>query len=249
MAEVVCEWGLAGIEAWLPRASVFVIVDILSFSTAVSVAVERGAVIIPFPFGDPGAAADEAAKRGAVAAAPRKASGEQISLSPTSLQRLDPGARVLLPSPNGSRLSLETCGTPTICGSLRNVTAAANAANDMAKDGVIAVIAAGELWPDQTLRPAIEDWLGAGAIIRSLGGVETPEAALASLAFSAAEPSIDAIIRGSISGRELIDRGYGSDVDIALEIDACASVPILAGGEYRSVKPDAATVVPAHIRQ
>lgn len=235
MAEVVCEWGLAGIEAWLPRASVFIIVDVLSFSTAVSVAVELGAVIIPFPYGDPDAAAVEAVKRGAVAAAPKRALREQFSLSPTSLKRLDPGARVLLPSPNGSRLSLETGGAPTICGSLRNVTAAAKAANDLAKDGVVAVIAAGERWPDQSLRPAIEDWLGAGAIIRSLGGIETPEATLARLAFSAAEPSLDAIIRGSISGCELIDRGFQADVDIALEIDSCASVPILDEGEYRSL--------------
>lgn len=235
MAEIVCEWGLAGIAAWLPRASAFVIVDILSFSTAVSVAVERGAVIIPFPYGDPDAAAVEAAKRGAVAAAPKRALGGQISLSPTSLRRLYPGARVLLPSPNGSRLSLETRGIPTICGSLRNVSPAATAANAIAKDGVIAVIAAGERWPDQSLRPAIEDWLGAGAIIRSLGGIETPEATLARLAFSAAEPSLGAIIKGSISGRELVDRGFEADVDVALEIDSCALTPVLDEGEYRSL--------------
>jgi 2-phosphosulfolactate phosphatase len=50
--KVVCEWGLQGIQAWAATASAFVIVDVLSFSTAVGVAVERGARIIPFPYGD-----------------------------------------------------------------------------------------------------------------------------------------------------------------------------------------------------
>jgi 2-phosphosulfolactate phosphatase len=235
MSKVVCEWGLAGIAAWRSRASVFVILDVLSFSTAVSVAVERGALIIPFPYSDPGAAAAEAARRGAVAAAPKRALGGQLSLSPSSLRQLDPGSRVLLPSPNGSQLSLETGETPTICGSLRNVSAVADAARDLAKDGVIAVIAAGERWPDQSLRPAIEDWLGAGAIIEALAGVEAPEATLARLAFSAVGHDLGDLIKGSISGRELIERGFEADVDIALEVNSSAAVPILVDGGYRSL--------------
>ena len=100
---------------------------------------------------------------------------------------------------------------------------------------MIAVIAAGERWPDQSLRPAIEDWLGAGAIIRSLSGIETPEATLARLAFTAAESCLEAITKESIAGRELIDRGFEGDVDIALEIDSCAATPVLDEGEYRSL--------------
>jgi 2-phosphosulfolactate phosphatase len=82
MTKVICEWGLAGIETWRSQASAFVIVDILSFSTAVSVAVDRGASIIPFVHGDPEAAASEAARRGAIAASPKRALGGQYSLPP-----------------------------------------------------------------------------------------------------------------------------------------------------------------------
>jgi 2-phosphosulfolactate phosphatase len=232
MASVVCEWGLAGIEAWRQRAAAFVIVDVLSFSTAVSVAVERGARIIPFAFGDPQAAAAEAARRGAVAASPRRTLGGQLSLSPASLRRVARGDRILLPSPNGSRLSLATGDVPTFCGGLRNAAAVAEAAMAEVGEGTVAVIAAGERWPDHSLRPAIEDWLGAGAIIQAMAARENAEARLARLAFEAAAPDLAALLRASLSGRELIDRGFAEDAEIALDLNADRCAPRLADGAY-----------------
>src|ERR1700722_2949722 len=105
MAAVVSEWGLGGIEALRPQVSVFVIVDVLSFSTAVDVAVSRGAVVYPFPYGENDAQA-AAASVGAVLAQPRRAGGGQLSLSPASLAGVAAGTKLMLPSPNGSRLSL-----------------------------------------------------------------------------------------------------------------------------------------------
>lgn len=135
MAKLICEWGLAGIEAWRGSAAVFVIVDVLSFSTAVSVTVERGAAVIPFRYGDAAAAAAEAARRRAMVAAPRQAGGGQLSLSPVSLRQIAPGTRLLLPSPNGSRLSLATGDGPTLCGCLRNARAVARTAVGIAGGG------------------------------------------------------------------------------------------------------------------
>lgn len=233
MTSVVCEWGLAGIEHWKSRASVFVIVDVLSFSTAVSVAVDRGASVLPFASGDPDAAAAEALRRGAIAASARRASGSQFTLSPESLSTLPAGAKLLLPSPNGSRLSLATGEVATLCGSLRNVEAVAKAAGRMAgTKGLIAVIAAGERWPDQTLRPAVEDWLGAGAIIRYLAADESAEATLARLAFEATGAGLQDLVRGCWSGRELIDRGFPQDVEIALEVNSSGSAPRLTSDGY-----------------
>ena len=120
-----CEWGLRGLEMLASRVAAVVIVDVLSFSTAVDVALGRGGRIAPFPHGDLDAARAEAKKRGALLAYPRRAAGGQFSLSPASLMKLDAGATLLLPSPNGSRLSVAGGATPILTGCLRKHAPAA----------------------------------------------------------------------------------------------------------------------------
>lgn len=227
-----CEWAREGIEALRPQVSVFVIVDVLSFSTAVDIAVGRRALIHPFPLGDHEAAKAEADKVGAIAAAPKRAAGGQFSLSPASLRDLSPGDRLLLPSPNGSRLSLAGGDTPVLAGCLRNARAVAAKARELAEGGDIGLIPAGERWPGDTLRPAIEDLIGAGAIIDALAGEMTAEARVARDAWRSAQSELDALIRDCLSGRELIERGFEIDVDLALERNVSAAAPLLRGGVY-----------------
>lgn len=229
---VACEWGSAGIKALRDRAAVLVIVDVLSFSTAVDVALSRGASVIPFPLGDPGLARAAAESSGALLAAPRRA-GAQFSLSPATLRELPAGARVILPSPNGSRLSLEAAPLPVLTACLRNFAAVAAAAAKLAGGRTICVIPAGERWPDDTLRPAIEDWIGAGAVIDALDRAMTAEARVARDAFRAAGSDLRSLIQDSLSGRELIARGFPSDVEIATEIGVSAIAPHLVDGAYR----------------
>src|SRR3990167_5905678 len=119
MQRVHCEWGLSGVQALRERVAVMVIVDVLSFSTAVDVAVHRHARIHPFPYGDDEAARAGAAGRGGRWAPSRKAGG-QLSLSPASLMKLNPGERLLLPSPNGSRLPLARGQADAVAGRLRH---------------------------------------------------------------------------------------------------------------------------------
>lgn len=232
-----CEWGLHGVELLRERVGVIIIVDVLSFSTSVDVATARGASIYPHPFentSDGLARAEQAAVAvGAVLARPRKAAGGQYSLSPVSLANVAPASRIMLPSPNGSRLTLACGATPVFAGCLRNATAVAESARAFAAGRDIAVIPAGERWPDDSLRPAIEDWLGAGAIIAGLGLPCSPEAELVRLAFEAARAGVADLVRDSISGRELIDAGYEGDVEMAVDLDVSDGAPLLVDGAYR----------------
>lgn len=231
--DVRCEWGRHGVELLARECAVVVIVDVLSFCTAVDVAVGRGARVLPQRWHNP-YAEREAATHGAVPAGPREGAGP--SLRPSSLLGLAADTLLALPSPNGASLcAAATChDVPVLAGCLRNATAVATAAR--AVGGPIGVVPAGERWPDDTLRVAVEDALGAGAVIAALGdGSLSPEAELVAAQFAAAAGRLQAVLAGLASGRELIADGYGADVDLAAAHDVSAAAPrlvdgVLAGG-------------------
>ena len=213
--DIRCEWGPSAPSA-LAGCAVYIVVDILSFSTCHAVAEERGAEVIPCPV-DVDDLAAYARERGAILAGRR---GEGLSLSPTSLMSIEPGTRLLLPSPNGSRIAaaaIEAEGEVLI-GSLRNRTATARRAMEIGRP--IGVIPAGERWPDGSLRPALEDQIGAGAIIAALEGTRSPEAAAAEAVYRSVEHDVAGALRACASGRELIERGFEGDLGVAGEVDA-----------------------------
>jgi 2-phosphosulfolactate phosphatase len=225
-----CEWGLQGVLELAPISDAIVIVDVLSFSTAVDIATARGAAVYPF-----GASREEAGRYAAALGAQlagRYGDAARYSLSPSSLAAIPAGARLVLPSPNGSRLSLATGVTPTLTACLRNYRAVAAAAQ--AYGNRIAVIPAGERWPDGSLRPAVEDLIGAGAVIGQFRSSQSPEAAVALAAFRSAEGAIVALLEGCSSGKELIERGLAADVALASMLDASDCVPLLVDGAYRN---------------
>jgi 2-phosphosulfolactate phosphatase len=234
MGQAFAEWGLHGVEMLREKVSVLIIVDVLSFSTAVDVAVARGASVIPFPLGDLTAAREAASAAGAVLARARNSTDAGYSLSPSSLATIPGGTKLLLPSPNGSRLSLAGGSVPVLTGSLRNAKAVAAAARVIAGEGPVAVIPAGEHWPDCSLRPAVEDLLGGGAILDALDLLLSAEARVARDAFRGAGADLAAILRASISGQELIDRGFQEDVEFAAALDVSAVAPILRDGAYQA---------------
>ena len=234
MGQAFTEWGLRGVETLRDRVAVLVIVDVMSFSTAVDVAVARGASVIPFPSGDRTAARAAATAAAAVLAEPRSTADGGYSLSPLSLADLARGARLLLWSPNGSRLSFAGDAVPVLTGCLRNAKAVAAAARVIAGEGAVGVVPAGELWSDGSLRPAVEDLLGAGAILDALGMPLSAEARVARDAFRAAEPDLAAILRASVSGRELISRGFQEDVEFAAALNVSDAAPYLRDGAYQA---------------
>src|ERR687897_3539693 len=98
------EWGSDGLRQLGPAAGAVVIVDVLRFTTAVSVAVGRGARVLPYPSEADGSPETYAAQHNALLAGSGRNHGGW-SLSPTDLQELRAGTRLVLPSPNGSALA------------------------------------------------------------------------------------------------------------------------------------------------
>jgi 2-phosphosulfolactate phosphatase len=226
-SEVRCEWGEKGISQLAPISDVVVIIDVLSFSTCIDIANSRGAIVFPYQWKDESARAFAQSVDAEVA---ENRSDSRYSLSPASLLAINSGTRLVLPSPNGSSLSLATAGTPTLTGCLRNCRAVALAT--MSYGQRIAVVPAGEKWHDGSLRPSFEDFIGAGAVISYLGGKLSPEAQLANKAYQGVRQSLKHLIKQCGSGQELIERGFERDVDLASEINVSDCVPTLVNGAY-----------------
>jgi 2-phosphosulfolactate phosphatase len=218
-------WGTSGARHLAEHSDVLVVVDVLSFSTSLSVALERGADVWPYS-SDADGAERLAREIGAVLARGRS-TRQGPTLSPASLLDLEPGTRLVLPSPNGSTIAHAAVagGLPVVSGSLR---AAAATVAHLSRYARVGLVAAGERWPDGTLRPAYEDWLGAGVLTRGLvelGARATPDAAAAAAATTDPRPLAECL-----SGEELVERGFADDVALAEERDVTDVVAVLNGG-------------------
>lgn len=236
------DWGLSGARAVSAGCDVAVVVDVLSFTTTLSVALDEGIVVLPFRVRGEEAAA-YAAEHDAVLAVGRSvAQGDQISLSSATIRdREHQPERLVLPSPNGSTISYElvTSSTVVVGASLRNADAVgAWICAEYPAGAVVAVIAAGEQWPDGSLRPAFEDIWGAGAVLTAMAAhgwqatQYSPESEAAGSAWTSAEPRVTARLEESASGRELIDAGYPRDVAIAGEVNSTRIVPVLRNDRF-----------------
>ncbi|WP_257584201.1 2-phosphosulfolactate phosphatase [Streptomyces sp. TLI_146] len=165
--------------------------------------------------------------------------GSPWSLSPAALRRAPFTPRLVLPSPNGSAIAAAAAdSSAVVAASLRNAAAVGQwlgAQGHGTIEHPVGVIAAGERWPDGSLRPALEDLLGAGAVIAALlecgGEAPSPEAAMAAAAFTGTPDPRAAVAAGS-SGRELGEAGFADDVAIATELDVSRVVPVLTSGAF-----------------
>lgn len=223
-----CEWGEKGVSLLAPISDVVIIVDVLSFSTSVDIATNRGAVIYPYRWKDETAYLFAESINAEVA---DKNNESGYSLSPASLLAAASGIRLVLPSPNGSSLSLATGATPTISGCLRNCRAVAEAAMKRGKN--IAVIPAGERWEDGTLRPCLEDLAGAGAIIQYLRGALSPESRAAVAVFESISSNLPEQVKNCSSGKEKVAREEARDIMLASELNASDCVPVMIDGAYK----------------
>lgn len=232
------DWGLSGADAIVGGADIAVIVDVLSFTTTLTVAMDAGIDVIPCRWRDD-RASQLAEEFDAVLAVGRSVgSPGRISLCPASIRTTAPPARLVLPSPNGSTIAYELASRAGLCvgASLRNAAAVARWIRAENPTAVIAVIASGERWPDASLRPSVEDLWGAGAVIAELldsgASDASAEAVAAAAAWRAVEPSVASELLRCASGQELNAMGHPEDVAIAAEIGSSHCVPILRDGMF-----------------
>ncbi len=238
------DWGLSGAQAVCDHAGELVIVDVLSFTTAVTVVIGRGATVYPNR-PDYGEEAFAAAHHAVCAVRRSDVSADHPwSLSPAHLLSAPAPRRLVLPSPNGSTIAASVPAGDVLAGCLRNATAIGEWLTEHeygSAERPAAVIAAGEQWPSGDLRPALEDLLGAGAIIAALPlthHVLSPEAAAARSAWLAHRHDINDLTHRSASGQELIGAGYASDVTIAMDHDSQDTIPGLVDGAFRQIPAD-----------
>jgi 2-phosphosulfolactate phosphatase len=236
------EWGRRGAREAAERGDILIIVDVLSFSSTVVSALNHGALIYPYP---PNLNGKEYARMiEAEYILGRAEAGREgkPTLSPVSFNEVHGEKKFVLSSVNGAYCTWIASGVPALlAGSLLNASSAASAANKLSKElnASITVIPCGEQWHDvtdydDTLRPSVEDYLGAGAILSYLNGNKSPEAQVCENAFLGSRPLISELLWECGSGRELRERGFEEDVKHCSRVNVFDVVPLLVDDHFVS---------------
>jgi 2-phosphosulfolactate phosphatase len=239
------EWGPEGAALAAGRGDVVVVVDMLSLSTAMSIAVAREMTCLVYSgaeIEEMGGPAQAAVLLGARSLRrERRADPGRLSLSPASLTTAEPGQRVVFTSPDGAAAVQAASAAPAVLiGGPRNATACSRLVAEYMGStlaGRVTLVACGERWssaaPGTTgRRPAVEDWAGAGSICARLaefGYSLSAEARLAARLWETGCVLED--LAECLSARELRARGFAADVDLALLVDADEKVPARMPGE------------------
>jgi 2-phosphosulfolactate phosphatase len=230
------DWGRHGARAAAERQDILVIVDTFSFSTAVVTAVQGGGLVYPCAEDEqPGVLAQRIGGEVAVRRKDVPAKG-RFSLSPLTYLHLAPGTRIVLASPNGATCSRHARAVPFLfVGALVNAATVATVVSHLldTTDRCVTIIACGERWQppsaDGALRVALEDYLGAGAILASLRYEQSPEARVCAGAFTHSRHDIAALLWECGSGRELREMGFPEDVHHAAQLNTYDAVPVMRG--------------------
>lgn len=260
--QVHLEWGPTGAALAAEQGDLIVIIDVLSFSTSITLTAHRAAVALAYSAEE----IEGLGGRGAISerfdadivAKTRLPPKGEFSLSPASLVDLPSGRRLIFTSLNGAACVAASVAAPEVLiGCLLNGGAAADLVASRLGQGLTdrcTLIACGERWSSTAKlngwRPCIEDHLGAGAIAARLlakGLSLSPEAALATSAYEAMKRSLPQVLSQSVSGRELVSKGFRTDVDLAANTNTVDVVPSWdTAHEVREFRPLNATDAPDH---
>lgn len=171
---------------------------------------------------------------------------QTLGLTARTLAACEHGGVLDLPPGTGADLARAAAdaGAHVVVGGLRNAAAVAAHVLDRQRARgertSIAILAVGETEnPKQdATRFAVDDLLGAGAVIAALGdlGIDhaSPEAAVAGEGFRALGGAVRHLLTASGAGRALAAEGGRDDVLTAAARDAASVVPVLDGEVFRA---------------
>jgi 2-phosphosulfolactate phosphatase len=120
-------------------------------------------------------------------------------------------------------------------GTLVNAQAVAGVVSQLLTTSLlnVTVLACGERWrtpaEEGVLRFALEDYLGAGAILSALPFPQTIEAQACVTTFRAMQDQLEAVLWECESGHELRAIGLGEDVRHAARLNVYDTAPVLRG--------------------
>lgn len=229
------DWGELSARLAAERGDIVVVVDVLRFTSAVITAIQSGCVVYP------------CRTKGEVDRLVQTslADGFEITegnLSPLTYLNLPSGSRFAVASPNGAACTLAARSAPYLfAGGLLNASALAECIAGLLKSTrlSVTVIACGERGrggqndlPAQEWRPAIEDYLGAGAILSQIPGDFSPEAQVCRSAFLGVQGELQSTLWDCASGREMRSKGLPGDVRHAARLDYYHAVPIFRESRF-----------------
>ena len=240
-------WGRRGARDAAERGDILVVVDTLRFSTAAATAVHHGALIYP-------CATDEAlytalAQRvGGEVALHHAASADTHPLQPLAalISGGSAGARIVLPSPNGSTCSQYGSRAPALfVGALVNAQAMAGAVSHLLIEPTISMspywpAANAGAYPMKRARCA-SPWKTTSARGRSFCAyafLQTMEAQVCAATFQAMRDQLDMALWECESGQELRDKGLGEDVRFAAQLNVYDTAPVLRGERLEAFVAD-----------
>ncbi len=237
------EWGRRGARDAARRGDIVIIVDVLSFSSTVISALRYGTIIYPYPpYLDGKEYADKVGADYILGRAEAAKIGKP-TLSHVTFNQEHSNKKYVLSSLNGAFCTWIASKVPALLiGSLLNASSVASVANQLILEtkANITVVPCGEQWSDvreyeDTLRPSIEDYLGAGAILSYLNGEKSPEVEVCIGAFNNSKQKLNELVWECGSGRELRERGFEEDVKHCSRLNVYQTVPILNKDHFVAV--------------
>jgi 2-phosphosulfolactate phosphatase len=241
------KWGPSGTKKAVTKNNIIVIVDVLRFSSATTVAVYKGVIIIP---SYSKRLSKVLAKRfnAEISGSSREPTKWKYSLSPLSYLNAKKNTKVVLFSPNGAKCSaIAGHAKHAFVGSFLNATIIGNYVSRISRkiNEDVTVVSAGETELTKLLKRlpveesfvnkenkeyfALEDFLGSGAIISATNLDRTTNARHAELSYLKYRNNLLETLKSCVGARYLINSGREHEVDFCLQLDKYNCVPKISG--------------------